>query len=155
MAVAQELLELNLCSFLSRISRFDASLDQKKRGCIISHKYMFIPQLILSKTCYVFSHFHKAIVSYSCMPVWWWFYGKVDKCSVICIIYGIAWKCICDCLSLCCTSRRQIKRNLHTVYKVLYMSKLQTTWLWRIKLSISLGLNNTFLTENRIRSLKY
>jgi hypothetical protein len=31
MAVAQELLELNLCNFLSRISGFDASLDKKKR----------------------------------------------------------------------------------------------------------------------------
>jgi hypothetical protein len=69
MAVALELLELNLYSFLSRISRFDASLDKKKTVCIISHKYIFIPQLILSKTCYVFWHFHMDIASYICMPV--------------------------------------------------------------------------------------
>jgi len=56
MAVAQELLELNLCSFLSRISRFDASLDQKKRGGgvssvtnICSYHNLYCPKLA---TCF-------------------------------------------------------------------------------------------------------
>jgi hypothetical protein len=42
MAVAQELLELNLCSFLSRISRFDASLDQKKKKGMYHQSQIYV-----------------------------------------------------------------------------------------------------------------
>jgi len=49
MAVAQELLELNLCSFLSRISRFDASLNQKKKKGGVYHQ----SQIYVHTTTYI------------------------------------------------------------------------------------------------------